>query len=117
MNKLCRVVPTSDLIHKVLWRQIPNTAFLDDVGIRGPKERYNDEEVSPVRGETCRDLLRHPWEYIEVWAMQAKTRATVCFYTNRRRGALSSDNSLGANKSCCVGQWSGFTKMDFEVEG
>src|SRR6202140_5811291 len=32
------------VINKVLWRHIPTNAkaFLDDVGIRGPKSRYND---------------------------------------------------------------------------
>lgn len=34
---------------KVHWRQIPHHVrpFLDDCGIKGPKDRYNDEEISP----------------------------------------------------------------------
>ena len=34
---------------KVHYKQIPHEArpFLDDCGIKGPKERYNDAEISP----------------------------------------------------------------------
>ena len=37
------------VIAKVHWRQIPRFVrpFIDDVGIKGPKARYNDEEISP----------------------------------------------------------------------
>jgi hypothetical protein len=37
------------IIGKVHYRQIPHEVrpFLDDVGIKGPKSRYNDEEISP----------------------------------------------------------------------
>ena len=37
------------IIGKVHYRQIPHEVrpFLDDVGIKGPKDRYGDEEISP----------------------------------------------------------------------
>jgi hypothetical protein len=37
------------VICKVHYQQIPQNArpFLDDVGLKGPKERYNDEEIYP----------------------------------------------------------------------
>jgi hypothetical protein len=46
----------------VLWRHIPTRAkaFLDDVGIRRPKERYDDEEVAPR-------VRRFVWEHSEIF--------------------------------------------------
>jgi hypothetical protein len=38
------------IIGRVHYRQIPREpvrSFLDDIGIKGPKSRYNDEEISP----------------------------------------------------------------------
>ena len=37
------------VILKVLWHLVPDHArpFVDDVALKGPKSRYNDEEVSP----------------------------------------------------------------------
>jgi len=41
------------VILKILWELVPDHArpFVDDVALKGPKSRYNDEEISPgVRG-------------------------------------------------------------------
>src|SRR5271169_4190902 len=37
------------IMGKVHWKQIPHEVrpFLDDLGIKGPKDRYDDREVSP----------------------------------------------------------------------
>jgi len=58
------------IISKVLWRHIPHCArpFVDDVAFRGPKTRYNDEELRPgVRrfvaehAESFREIMRDIW--------------------------------------------------------
>src|SRR5579871_577718 len=58
------------VISKVLWRHIPHHArpFLDDIGIKGPKTRYDHKEVSPgVRqfvwehAQIVREILRDIW--------------------------------------------------------
>lgn len=60
------------VIGKVLWQHIPHHArpFLDDVGIKGPKSRYDDEEVKGMPGvrkfvwehaQIVRDILRDIW--------------------------------------------------------
>ena len=37
------------IIERIHYRQIPWEVrpFIDDIGITGPKSRYNDEEISP----------------------------------------------------------------------
>jgi hypothetical protein len=59
------------IISKVLWRHIPHCArpFVDDVAFRGPKMRYNDEELKPgVRrfvaehAESFRKIMRDIWD-------------------------------------------------------
>ena len=49
------------IMSKVLWRHIPEhvRVFLDDLGIRGPKERYNDEEIA-------HGIRRFVWEHAQV---------------------------------------------------
>ena len=49
-------------IVKVHWKQIPKHArpFLDDVGLHGPKSRYNDEELSP-------GIRRFVWEHAQIF--------------------------------------------------
>ena len=58
------------IILKVLWELVPEYArpFIDDIALKGPKSRYNDEEVSPgVRrfvaehADLFRMLLRALW--------------------------------------------------------
>ena len=46
---------------KILWRHIPEhvRVFLDDLGIRGPKDRYDDEEIAP-------GIRRFVWEHAQV---------------------------------------------------
>ncbi len=43
------VVEVICIIGRVHYRQIPREVwpFIDDIGIKGPKSRYNDEEISP----------------------------------------------------------------------
>ena len=59
------------IICKVLWRHIPHCArpFVDDVPFRGPKDRYDDQEVRPgVRrfvaehAERFRAIMKDIWE-------------------------------------------------------
>src|SRR5437762_7394206 len=49
-------------IVKVHWKQIPKHArpFLDNVGLHGPKSRYNDEEISP-------GIRRFVWEDAQIF--------------------------------------------------
>jgi transposase InsO family protein len=50
------------IICKVLEQHIPHHAkpFVDDVGIRGPKSRYNDEEIAP-------GIRRFVWEHVQIF--------------------------------------------------
>src|SRR5579859_5070438 len=59
------------IITKVLWFLIPHYArpFIDDVGIKGPFSRYNDEEISP-------GIRRFVWEHAQIF--RAFMRATWC---------------------------------------
>ena len=43
------------IIGRVHYRQIPREVrpFIDDIGIKGPKSRYNDEEISPGIRRFC----------------------------------------------------------------
>jgi hypothetical protein len=48
---------------KVHFRQIPDQVrtFIDDVGLKGPKSQYGDEEISP-------GIRRFVWEFLsDVW--------------------------------------------------
>jgi hypothetical protein len=47
---------------KVHWRQIPHHGrpFIDDFGLKGPKDRYNEEEVSP-------GVRRFVWEHAQIF--------------------------------------------------
>ncbi len=47
---------------KVHCRQIPNEArlFIDDAGIKGPKSRYNDDEILP-------GIRRFVWEHAQIF--------------------------------------------------
>jgi len=56
------VASFQQVITKVHWKQILKYAwpFLDDMGIRGPKTRYNDEEISPGIG-------RFVWEHAQIF--------------------------------------------------
>ena len=49
-------------IVKVHWKQIPDNArpFLDDVGLRGPKSRYDDVEISP-------GVRKFVWEHAQIF--------------------------------------------------
>ena len=51
------------VILKVLWRHIPDKCkpFLDDIGIKGPKDRYGDEEIFP-------EIRRFVWEHAQIFA-------------------------------------------------
>jgi len=46
---------------KVHWRQIPHQVrpFLDDCGIKGPKDRYNDIEISPAYDNLFTSMLKY----------------------------------------------------------
>jgi hypothetical protein len=59
------------IITKVLWFLIPHYVrpFIDDVGIKGPFSRYNDEEASP-------GVRRFVWEHVQIF--RAFMRATWC---------------------------------------
>ena len=50
------------VIVKVHWKQIPECArpFLDDVGLKGPKSRYNDMEISP-------GVRKFVWEHAQIF--------------------------------------------------
>jgi RNase H-like domain found in reverse transcriptase/Integrase zinc binding domain/Reverse transcriptase (RNA-dependent DNA polymerase) len=50
------------VIVKVHWKQIPKYArpFLDDIGLKGPKSRYNDEKISP-------GIRRFVWEHAQIF--------------------------------------------------
>jgi hypothetical protein len=47
---------------KVHWRQLPRNLklFIDDVGLKGPKHRYNDEEMEPG---IKRSVWKHAQEF------------------------------------------------------
>lgn len=50
------------VVGKVHCRQIPNEArlFIDDADIKGPKSRYNDEEISP-------GIRQFVWEHAQIF--------------------------------------------------
>ena len=50
------------VIVKVHWKQMPNHVrpFLDDVGIRGPKSRYDDIEISP-------EIRKFVWKHAQIF--------------------------------------------------